>query len=34
VLEGHFKDTWGALYNYHVTYQLNIYIWIEKQVNQ
>lgn len=30
VLEGHFQDTWGALYNYHVTYQLNIYVWIEK----
>ncbi len=30
LIEGHFKDTWGALFNYHVTYQLNIYIWIEK----
>lgn len=32
LVEGHFKDTWGALYNYHVIYQLNIYIWIEKSI--
>lgn len=32
LVEGHFKDSWGALYNYHVIYQFNIYIWIEKQV--
>lgn len=32
LIEGHFKDTWGALYNYHVIYQLNIYIWIEKSI--
>lgn len=34
LIEGHFKDTWGALYNYHVIYYLNIYIWIEKLQNQ
>ncbi len=32
LVEGHFKDTWGALYSYHVIYQLNIYIWIEKYI--
>jgi hypothetical protein len=30
VIEGHFTDSWGKFYNYHVIYQLNIYIWIEK----
>lgn len=30
MIEGHFKDSWGALFNYHVIYQLNIIIWIEK----
>ena len=34
LVEGHFKDTWGALYNYHVVYQLNIYIWIEKNCSR
>ena len=32
LVEGHFKDTWGALYSYHVIYQFNIYIWVEKKV--
>ncbi|MGC4036078.1 MAG: hypothetical protein QM764_08955 [Chitinophagaceae bacterium] len=30
VIEGYYKDSWGFLYNYHVIYELNIYIWIKK----
>ncbi len=29
-IEGHYKDSWAAHYNYHIVYDLLIYIWIEK----
>ena len=30
-IEGHYKDSWGEHYSYHVEYELHIYIWIEKK---
>jgi hypothetical protein len=30
-IEGHYKDSWGEHYSYHVEYDLLIYIWIEKK---
>jgi hypothetical protein len=31
ILEAYYKDSWGEFYGRDVSYQLNIYIWIEKQ---
>lgn len=31
MLEAYYKDSWGTFYNTDVSYQLNIYVWIEKQ---
>lgn len=31
ILEAYYKDVWGLFYNADVSYQLNIYVWIEKQ---
>jgi hypothetical protein len=31
ILEAYYKDAWGVFYNSDVSYQLNIYVWIEKQ---
>lgn len=32
ILEAYYKDSWGQYYNRDVSYQLNIYVWIEKQI--
>ena len=32
ILEAYYKDSWGEFYNADVSYQLNVYIWIEKQI--
>jgi hypothetical protein len=31
ILEAYYKDSWGDFYGSDVSYQLNIYVWIEKQ---
>jgi hypothetical protein len=31
ILEAYYKDSWGEFYGRDVSYQLNIYVWIEKQ---
>ncbi len=31
ILEAYYKDSWGVFYGRDVSYQLNIYVWIEKQ---
>jgi hypothetical protein len=31
ILEAYYKDSWGLFYNVDVSYQLKIYVWIEKQ---
>jgi hypothetical protein len=34
IVEAYYKDSWGMFYNRDVSYQLNIYLWMEKQNQQ
>ena len=34
VIEGYYKDSWGVQSGYNIEYELNIYIWIEKNGKQ
>ena len=34
ILEAYYKDSWGEFYGRDISYQLNIYVWIEKQNGQ
>ena len=34
ILEAYYKDTWGVFYGKDISYQLNIFVWMEKQKQQ
>jgi hypothetical protein len=34
MIEGDYKDSWALHYNYHIEYELLVYIWIEKSLSK